>query len=72
MFEMETDCSELDVSTDYLFAGNVIGEMGLLTGSLRNASVVCETAVQVLSFNLCGIDIFQVLVGGGGGGAYIP
>ncbi|XP_065070787.1 sperm-specific sodium:proton exchanger-like [Rhopilema esculentum] len=39
--------SDLNISTDYLCAGNVIGEMGLLTGGMRNASVVCETAVQV-------------------------
>jgi len=35
------------ISADYLFAGNVIGEMGLLTDSVRNASVTCETTVQV-------------------------
>ena len=37
----------LQISADYLFAGNVIGEMGLLTDSVRNASVTCETTVQV-------------------------
>ncbi len=39
--------TELNISTDYLCAGNVIGEMGLLTSTKRNASVICETAVQV-------------------------
>ena len=39
--------SGLQISADYLFAGNVIGEMGLLTDSVRNASVICETTVQV-------------------------
>lgn len=39
--------SSLQISSDYLFAGNVIGEMGLLTDSVRNASVTCETTVQV-------------------------
>ncbi|XP_057290115.1 sodium/hydrogen exchanger 10-like [Hydractinia symbiolongicarpus] len=38
--------SSLQISADYLYAGNVIGEMGLLTDSVRNASVICETTVQ--------------------------
>ena len=38
---------QLQISADYLFAGNVIGEMGLLTDSVRNASITCETTVQV-------------------------
>ena len=39
--------ADLNISTYYLCSGNVLGEMGLLTGDMRNASVVCETAVQV-------------------------
>ena len=43
---------EMSVQTDYLCAGNIIGEMGLLTGSARNASVICETTVQVIKWDL--------------------
>lgn len=32
---------------DFLCSGNIIGEIGLLTGSRRTCSVSCETAVQV-------------------------
>ncbi|XP_071477800.1 sperm-specific sodium:proton exchanger-like [Diadema antillarum] len=32
---------------DYLTVGNVIGEMGVLTNKPRNATVICETTVQV-------------------------
>lgn len=32
---------------DFLTAGNIIGEMGLLTKRPRSATVTCETAVQV-------------------------
>ena len=39
--------SDLNISTDYLCSGTTIGEMGILTGGVRNASVLCETAVQV-------------------------
>ena len=46
MVEIQLD-SELNVNTDYLCAGNVIGETCLLTNNMINASVVCETAVQV-------------------------
>ncbi|XP_038047378.1 sodium/hydrogen exchanger 10-like [Patiria miniata] len=37
---------------DYLSVGNVIGEMGVLTGRPRNATVSCETATQVYYINL--------------------
>ena len=30
------------VTTDYLSAGNVIGEWGMLTGIARNSSCTCE------------------------------
>ncbi|KAK3101953.1 hypothetical protein FSP39_007588 [Pinctada imbricata] len=43
--------SELHVKAnliDFLTAGNVLGEMGLLTKRPRSATVTCETAVQVL------------------------
>ena len=43
----ECRLGEMNIQTDYLCAGNIIGEMGLLTGSPRNASVTCETTVQV-------------------------
>ena len=43
----ETRLGEMNIQTDYLCAGNIIGEMGMLTGSPRNASVTCETTVQV-------------------------
>ena len=43
----EARLGEMNVQTDYLCAGNIIGEMGLLTNSPRNASVICETTVQV-------------------------
>ena len=36
----------LKISADYLYAGNVVGEMGLLMDTVRNASVICETIVQ--------------------------
>lgn len=41
---------EMNVSTDYLSSGNILGEMGLLTTSSRNATVICETTVQVSPF----------------------
>jgi len=44
--QMEKLASSLHISADYLYAGNVIGEMGLLTDSVRNASVTCETTCQ--------------------------
>ncbi|XP_043218270.1 sodium/hydrogen exchanger 10-like isoform X2 [Amphibalanus amphitrite] len=37
---------EVSVLRDYVGAGNVIGEVGVLTGRHRDASVECETAVQ--------------------------
>ena len=37
---------EVSVLRDYVGAGNVIGEVGVLTGRRRDASVDCETAVQ--------------------------
>lgn len=40
------DSMNLKISADYLYAGNVVGEMGLLMDSVRNASVICETIVQ--------------------------
>ncbi|XP_072046818.1 sperm-specific sodium:proton exchanger-like [Amphiura filiformis] len=36
---------------DYLTAGNVIGEMSLLTGKPRNCSATCETTVQAYYVN---------------------
>ncbi|XP_013420708.1 sodium/hydrogen exchanger 10 [Lingula anatina] len=37
---------------DYLSAGNVLGEMGFLTNSPRNADIICETSVQVYLIKL--------------------
>lgn len=49
----EPDVGEMIVTTDYISAGNLIGEMGLLTSSRRNSSCTCESSVQVLfSFNI--------------------
>ena len=43
----DTSPGEMTVTTDYLSAGNVIGEWGMLTGIARNSSCTCETSVQV-------------------------
>ena len=45
--ENRQSLGEMNVQTDYLCVGNIIGEMGILTSSARNASVICETTVQV-------------------------
>ncbi|XP_052064398.1 sodium/hydrogen exchanger 10-like isoform X1 [Mytilus californianus] len=37
---------------DFLTSGNIIGEMGLLTKKPRSATVICETAVQLLFISL--------------------
>ncbi|PIK33545.1 sperm-specific sodium proton exchanger [Apostichopus japonicus] len=42
---------------DYLSVGNVIGEMGVLTGRPRNATVSCETTVMVYYINLDDMQI---------------
>ena len=43
---------------DFLTAGNVLGELGVLTGKPRSATVKCETGVQVsplfCSLSKCG------------------
>ena len=58
----EPEVGEMIVITDYISAGNLIGEMGLLTSSRRNSSCTCESAVQVLIFpdntdvSLCKLD----------------
>jgi len=44
----EPEVGEMIVTTDYISAGNLIGEMGLLTSSRRNSSCTCESAVQVI------------------------
>lgn len=46
----EPEVGEMIVTTDYISAGNLIGEMGLLTSARRNSSCTCESAVQVLIF----------------------
>ena len=48
----ESRLGEMIVQTDYLSAGNVIGEMGSLVGSPRSASIICETNVKVCFDNL--------------------
>ena len=50
--QIQALASSLHLSADYLYAGNVIGEMGLLTDSVRNASVSCETTCQVRNFQV--------------------
>ncbi len=35
------------VFSDYLTTGSVIGEAALLTNTLRNATISCETSAQV-------------------------
>ena len=52
----EPEVGEMIVITDYVSAGNLIGEMGLLTSSRRNSSCTCESAVQVLIFP-CKTDV---------------
>jgi len=42
------DVGDMIVTTDYMTAGNLIGEFSLLTGSTRTSSCTCETSVQVL------------------------
>lgn len=42
----EPEVGGMIVTTDYVSAGNLIGEMGLLTSSQRNSSCTCESAVQ--------------------------
>lgn len=42
----EPEVGEMIVTTDYVSAGNLIGEMGLLTSSQRNSSCTCESAVR--------------------------
>lgn len=43
----EPEVGEMIVTTNYISAGNLIGEMGLLTSSRRNSSCTCESSVQV-------------------------
>ena len=43
----DTRLAEMNILTDFLCAGNILGEMGILTMCTRNASVTCETTVQV-------------------------
>ncbi|XP_037070931.1 sodium/hydrogen exchanger 10-like isoform X2 [Pollicipes pollicipes] len=44
--EIMSPAHDTTVLRDYIGAGNVVGEVGLLTGRSRDASVQCETAVQ--------------------------
>lgn len=37
---------------DFFGAGAVVGEMAVLSGEVRNASIVCETDVQVGSVQM--------------------
>ncbi|XP_077994372.1 sperm-specific sodium:proton exchanger-like [Glandiceps talaboti] len=48
-----------DIFEDYLGAGNVIGEMGLLTRKPRNATVSCETSVQ--AFFISAEDMYAAI-----------
>ncbi|XP_068761684.1 sperm-specific sodium:proton exchanger-like [Montipora capricornis] len=42
----EQEVGEMIVTTDYISAGNLIGEMGILTSAKRNSSCTCESEVQ--------------------------
>lgn len=43
----EPEVGEMIVTKDYISAGNLIGEMGMLTSAKRNSSCTCESEVQV-------------------------
>lgn len=43
----ETTDENLNNQEDFLCSGNIVGELGLLTKSVRSCSVSCETDVQV-------------------------
>ena len=45
--------------SDYIGAGKVIGEMGVLTGAPRSAEMVCDSVVEV--FFICKEDLFEAL-----------
>lgn len=46
-YKESEDIGDMIVTTDYMTAGNLIGEFSLLTGSPRTSSCTCETSVQV-------------------------
>lgn len=48
----EPEVGEMIVTTDYISAGNLIGEMGLLTSSRTNSSCTCESSVQVSNYSV--------------------
>lgn len=60
--QIQALASSLHLSADYLYAGNVIGEMGLLTDSVRNASVSCETTCQVQNFQIQHLIIDEFVI----------
>ena len=43
----EPEVGEMTVTKDYISAGNLIGELGMLTSAKRNSSCTCESEVQV-------------------------
>lgn len=43
----EPEVGEMIVTKDYISAGNLIGEMAMLTSARRNSSCTCESEVQV-------------------------
>lgn len=43
----EPEVGEMIVTKDYISAGNLIGEMGMITSAKRNSSCTCESEVQV-------------------------
>lgn len=47
---------------DFLCSGNIIGEIGLLTNSVRTCSVTCETAVQVRYYYITMLALWWRLI----------
>ena len=43
----EPEVGEMIVTKDYISAGNLIGELAMLTSARRNSSCTCESEVQV-------------------------
>ncbi|KAL5006670.1 hypothetical protein ScPMuIL_015476 [Solemya velum] len=55
IMESKLSASRLKIKAnliDFLTAGNILGEMGMLTRKPRSATVQCETAVQLLFISL--------------------
>lgn len=57
----DADVGDMIVTTDYMTAGNLIGEFGLLTRSTRTSSCTCESSVQVRTIAPCKRAFREVL-----------